>query len=152
SPANRQDTVSPVVPPANVEPSIPAFGRPPVIEADIPSFAAYLPPNRIVVSDKAPPADSAEQETRLQEPIAAVTTLETAAPEETSKRPKKPDTPAETAPTAARRTPRSRARHARNVRPEPAPAGLSRTELWAKVPEHVETLLALERLEEEKEV
>jgi hypothetical protein len=51
-----------------------------------------------------------------------------------------------------RRTPRSRARHARNVRPDNVPSGLSASELWATVPKHVQTLLALERLEEEQEV
>lgn len=48
------------------------------------------------------------------------------------------------------RIPRSRARHARNVRPETVPSGLSASELWAKVPRHVQTLLSLERLEEEE--
>ena len=54
--------------------------------------------------------------------------------------------------SSARRTPRSRARHARNIRPDNVPSGLSASELWATVPRHVQTLLALERLEEEQEV
>ncbi len=51
-----------------------------------------------------------------------------------------------------KRTPKSRARHAKNVRPDHVPSGLSAGELWAQVPKHVQTLLALERMEEEQEV
>jgi hypothetical protein len=51
-----------------------------------------------------------------------------------------------------RRVPLSRARHARNVRPENVPSGLSAAELWAQVPKHVQSLLALERIDAEKEI
>ncbi len=65
-------------------------------------------------------------------------------------------TSAQTADTAAleaaltRRSPKHRARHARNVRPENVPSGLSAAELWATVPKHVQTLLALDRLDEQE--
>ena len=48
--------------------------------------------------------------------------------------------------------PRKRAPHARNVPSENVASGLSSADLWAQVPRHVQTLLALERREEEKEV
>lgn len=47
--------------------------------------------------------------------------------------------------------PNRRARHARNVIPEKVSPGLSAAELWAEVPRHVQTLLALGRMEDEKE-
>jgi len=47
---------------------------------------------------------------------------------------------------------RKRAPHARNVPSENVASGLSSADLWAQVPRHVQTLLALERREEEKEV
>lgn len=52
--------------------------------------------------------------------------------------------------TADRR--RTRAPQARNVQPENVASGLSSADLWAQVPRHVQTLLALERREEEREV
>lgn len=61
----------------------------------------------------------------------------------------KTDSPTSLLLTARRST---RARHARNVRPHPAPTGLTAAELWASVPRHVQTLLALERQEEGTEV
>ena len=51
---------------------------------------------------------------------------------------------------AERRGSRPRARHARNVRPEPA-GGLS-AELWAKAPRHLQALLALEKLQQAEEI
>jgi hypothetical protein len=53
---------------------------------------------------------------------------------------------------AVRRSPKFRARHAHNVRPEPVPSGLGASVLWVRVPQYVETLIALERLEEDQEV
>ena len=52
--------------------------------------------------------------------------------------------------TAERR--RKRAPQARNVPSQNVASGLSSAELWSKVPRHVQTLLALERREEEREV
>ena len=49
---------------------------------------------------------------------------------------------------SVRRVTGSRAKNARNVRPDVLPSGLSASELWAQVPRHVQTLLSLERLEE----
>ncbi len=56
----------------------------------------------------------------------------------------------EETPAPAERSPKRRARHARNVRPENVPSGLSAADLWAKVPKHVQTLLALERMDEQE--
>ena len=52
--------------------------------------------------------------------------------------------------TRSERKPKSRARHARNARPENVPSGLAAAAMWADVPRHVQTLLALERIEEEE--
>jgi hypothetical protein len=47
---------------------------------------------------------------------------------------------------------RKRAPHARNVPSENVASGLSSADLWSQVPRHVQTLLALERREEVREV
>jgi hypothetical protein len=121
-------------------PTIPAarFGPLPDADADIPSFERYLPSFRKEIeggvrheasgvrekpSELRPDALHPAPDTRHPTPIV----------------------------TPTRRTPRTRARHARNVRPENVPSGLSAAELWATVPKHVQTLLALERMEQEKE-
>jgi hypothetical protein len=103
------------------------FGPLPDADAEIPSFARYLPAFR------QEEAEGPKTEERRRETEGAAL----------------PPAPIV---TPTRRTPRTRARHARNVRPENVPSGLSAAELWAKVPKHVQTLLALERMEEEKEI
>lgn len=120
------------------------------IDTDIPSFANYLPtshsapslpdtsaPSSIVASPSpAPICNEENNNARLGE-----TTTEELSQDETTQ-----------GLNAERRTSKSRARHARNVRPENVPSGLSASELWAAVPRHVQTLLSLERLEAEQEV
>ena len=63
--------------------------------------------------------------------------------------PSAPEAGAADGPAAKRR---SRAPQARNVAPEAPVSGLATADLWAQVPRHVQTLLALERREEEREV
>jgi hypothetical protein len=110
------------------------FGPLPDANADIPSFARYLPAFRQEEAERQKTEDD-RRETEEAAPPATSYALH----------------PAPTV-TPTRRTPRTRARHARNIRPENVPSGLSAAELWATVPKHVQTLLALERLEEEKEI
>ena len=120
------------------------------MDADIPSFANYLPASHTAPAIPEAPAPSS---VIASSPIASIcnaendiaprreTTTESSQQEETQQ-----ESPAE------RRTSKTRARHARNVRPENVPSGLSASELWAAVPRHVQTLLSLERLEAEQEV
>ena len=135
------------------------------IDTEIPSFANYLPASHTApalpddaasssIAASPSPASTCNEEDNIarfnentkeaaqQEEIA----LEELPQEETLQE----ETPH--ALNAERRTSKPRARHARNVRPENVPSGLSASELWAAVPRHVQTLLSLERLEAEQEV
>jgi len=132
---------------SEAETSFPTFGPVPDVDTDIPVFSHYLPSTHDAVKTNAPAAPvpaSADSPTRslsgVKPPVE---------PRETSQAtpPAAGKTPRETPP---RRVPKHRAPHARNVRPENVPSGLSATELWAKVPRHVQTLLALERMEEQE--
>lgn len=105
----------------------PVFETRPALEADIPSFESYLKPRAVSESVPTPPT---------LPPIAPVV--------ETEEAPEQVETPG----IFVRRSPKTRARHARNVRPENVPSGLSAADLWAAVPKHVQTLLALQREEE----
>lgn len=109
------------------------------MDADIPSFASYMPAPQTAPIVPAEAVEPSPIDTSFTEENQHAQHSETA--EETQQL-----SPIE------RRLTRSRARHARNVRPENVPSGLSATELWAAVPRHVQTLLSLERLEAEQEV
>ncbi|HZO86934.1 MAG TPA: helix-turn-helix domain-containing protein [Chthonomonadaceae bacterium] len=138
------------------------------LDADIPSFSNYLPPSRRGTPEEAASAAPAP-ETPLLNQAQEVVVAEVAvtAPAE-SVTPEREEAPAPSSAAAAAsvvpnaesgaapaeaprayRVPQRRARHARNVRPQSVPSGLSAAELWAKVPKHVQTLLALEREEQE---
>jgi hypothetical protein len=136
-------------------------------DIDIPEFDAYLPPSHRAArserpqgTDKAPlPRPATESEPHLfvkpMPPVSKPT--DDKVPQQTDPRPPghanlDRHTDQENGSQNIRRAPRSRARHARNVRPDSVPSGLSAGELWATVPKHVQALLALERLEEEQEV
>lgn len=133
------------------------FGSMTEFDMEVPSFDRYFPPARILSSDRkqVEPAAPASQEVASAE-LPTVNIYANAPAQEA--------TPAaalsvenetgatESVPDRARRVPRTRARHARNVRPENVPSGLSAADLWSTVPKHVKTLLALERMEEEKEI
>ena len=103
--------------------------------ADIPEFARYLPSSHAA-------APSVSPQHIVSEPAALPSAQ--ALPPSPGADHHPHDTP--------RHVPRSRARHARNVRPEPVSSGSSAAELWAAVPRHVQTLLSLERIEEENEI
>jgi len=140
-------------------------------EPEIPSFESYLPARaapapRPIESKEGIPATQAFDATPEVAMMTAPDTLagpfsvllpmtSYAVSEAPAYAPQSPVlTPAESPKPASRtpRKPRTRAPHARNVRPDPVPSGLSAADLWAKAPRHVQTLLALERLEEESEV
>ena len=147
------------------------FGPPPTLQADIPQFESYLPSTHAAIQAE---ADTPQERALLPEeaPAAPVTGQSSdmltgafsvlmpistyplrrpaAAPPAATPVPPEEDTAPESV-NAPRRVPRSRARHARNVRPEYVPSGLSAADLWATVPRHVQTLLALGRMEEIEE-
>lgn len=58
----------------------------------------------------------------------------------------------ESSSTRTKRESRAKGKHAHNVIPQKPGQGLSAAELWASVPKHVQTLLAMERIEEENEI
>lgn len=103
------------------------------LKTDIPPFILYLPTSRIG---------------ELQESA----NLQTNAPSDgIDVNPREVESDAaEYAKDELRRTPKRRARHARNVRPENVQSGLSAAEHWAKIPKYLQTLLALERMEEQE--
>ena len=144
------------------------FGEPPTLQADIPAFERYLPATHSAVQAE---TDAQARRPGLAEESPAASESGSASdmligafsvlmPVNTYVTPRpplpqsKPPTllPPDDAPLESpRRAPRSRARHARNVRPEYVPSGLSAADLWATVPKHVQTLLALGRMEEIEE-
>lgn len=127
--------------------SLRSFGPVPDADADIPVFSNYLPSTHEAVKPNGPAApvpasaDSPARPLPKVQPPVEPKEIPSATPPAADK------TPRETPP---RRVPKHRAPHARNVRPESVPSGLSATELWAQVPRHVQTLLALERMEEQE--
>ena len=170
----------PVVAEAQDEPAIRAFESALDFNADLPAFENYLPAFRnapsgtsqakplvsevtaIVPATKpavpavpapktavaaAPPPAALRPEQALPPVVAGLfDTAESEAAPGSAIAPKSELKPAET----EYRAPRNRARHARNVRPEHVPSGLSAAELWAKAPRHLQALLALERLQQEE--
>ncbi len=143
------------------------FGALPEFDVTIPAFDSYLPPShRGARSDSSdeyvrscptlPPRPESE---RSPNTVDAPADTNRGLPESQSSLPCDEAAqslagvaPTELPPPPLRRASHSRARHARNVRPEHVPSGLSASELWAKVPKHVQTLLALDRLDEEQEI
>jgi Helix-turn-helix domain len=109
------------------------------LDADIPVFQQYLPSSHAAALPVEAPASNGLQ---TQIPFLPETQDDNAE--------EKSDLPADPPLERVRRAPKSRARHARNVRPENVQSGLSAAELWAAVPRHVQTLLSLERLEEKE--
>ncbi len=63
-----------------------------------------------------------------------------------------PSVVSEPSPSLVPKPGRTRGKNARNVMPQKPGDGLSAAELWASVPKHVQTLLAMERIEEDREV
>lgn len=125
----------------------PVFGGVPELDVEVPAFANYLTARRNITPELKPPATTEENATLPSVSSGEAASFPTLTEEERETRNEEFIAPA----NAVRpRVPRSRARHARNVRPENLTAGLVSTELWAKVPKHVETLLALERMEEQE--
>ena len=139
----------------------PAYRQTLDFDAEIPDFANYLPSRR-----QAPPETASEtRPVPVSETVAAQRDVPAAQPEtsafvqsmteedQTQAAAPEPKTPAKSdaeIPFRGPRPTRSRARHARNVRPENVPSGLSAADLWAKAPRHLQTLLTLERIEEKE--
>jgi hypothetical protein len=121
------------------------------LDADIPVFADYLPSK---VADTMQEFDEPATVAKLlasetSGPVSVILPLTSGfvpAPK-TAVRP----VGAEGASATTERS-RKRAPQARNVPSQNLASGLSSAELWSKVPRHVQTLLALERREEEREV
>lgn len=122
------------------------------IEPAIPDFADYLPskstaeestPNESDVVARLLESESAPAPMSVLVPMTSGFTSPLSAPSPAA-------AGSESDGAAIRR--RKRAPQARNVQPETVPSVLSSADLWAKVPRHVQTLLALERREEEREV
>ncbi len=127
--ADANQTVSaPTIPPDKLFQPLNDLG------ADIPEFARYLPSSHA--------AAPAKTQLLVSEP---------SAPPMAQTLPQPADAEFQS-PEPPRHIPRSRARHARNVRPETILSGSSAAELWAAVPRHVQTLLSLERVEEQNEI
>jgi len=122
------------------------------LDAEIPVFANYLPSKSLE-----PPPEPAETEVianlfadePTSGPVSVLLPLTSGFVSGLSAPVQSPRSDA-AADSAVRR--RKRAPHARNVPSENVASGLSSADLWAQVPRHVQTLLALERREEEKEV
>lgn len=123
------------------------------LDADIPIFADYLPSKSSAPAP--PPAEiPAEAPARLEDsasgPVSVLLPL-TSGFVTVNKVPVRPvDADGSAAAAVGHR--RTRAPHARNVQPETGASGLASADLWSQVPRHVQTLLALERREEEREV
>ena len=106
--------------------------------ADIPEFARYLPSSHAAASFP-----------DVQTPVSLASTSAA----QTNPTPAADVTPAPRSPSEpVRRAPRSRARHTRGLPPAIAPSAQSTAESWANVPRLMQTLLSLERIEEENEV
>ena len=130
------------------------YGQTLDFDAEIPEFASYMPSFRADKSaDSAPAAakieakNDAQKETPPAEPAAP---HHVAVHENRASAVSIMDETRDDAPIRVERNPRSRARHARNVQPQNVASGLSAADMWADVPRHVQTLLALERIEEKE--
>lgn len=146
-----------VEPPAPILEPLPAVSPVPFasdldLDPDIPVFANYLP------SKSAPPESVSEEPeviaSLLEEevtagPVSVLMPMTTGFVSALSAPTPPADSRGDGSPTERRR---KRAPQARNVQPEGVASGLSSADLWSKVPRHVQTLLALERREEEREV
>lgn len=147
-------TPAPAREPNGHSPLAEAFGSLNELDIEVPAFEKYFPPSRI----KPVTQEDTDRETDSS-PVPAVEAVPPpAASTDPAGHAAIPDTPEPDSVTeppsdsvGKPRKPRSRARHARNVRPENVPSGLAATELWTKIPRHLETLLSLERIEEEQE-
>jgi len=148
----RSVVESPVEAPEPLPPVSPVpFAETLDLDAEIPVFANYLPSKSVE-----PPAEPAETEVIANlfadeptaGPVSVLLPLTSGFVSGLSAPAQSPR--ADAADPAVRR--RKRAPHARNVPSENVASGLSSADLWAQVPRHVQTLLALERREEEKEV
>ncbi|MCW3055484.1 MAG: Helix-turn-helix domain [Chthonomonadales bacterium] len=122
------------------------------LDAEIPVFANYLPSKAVEPSPEPVETQAianlfADEST--SGPVSVLLPLTSGFVSALSAPVKSPRTEGD-AGSADRR--RKRAPHARNVPSENVASGLSSADLWAQVPRHVQTLLALERREEEKEV
>lgn len=143
--------------PADVPAPLPAVSPVPFEEtldftADIPVFADYLP-SKPTEAEPTPVETSVIASLLTDDstsgPVSVLLPLTSgfAPPRNAPIRPT--DAESDSGPADRRR---KRAPHARNVQPETVASGLNSADLWAQVPRHVQTLLALERREEEREV
>ncbi|MCW3100064.1 MAG: Helix-turn-helix domain [Chthonomonadaceae bacterium] len=118
------------------------------LDTDIPVFADYLP-SKIADPTPEPAETSVIANLRADEntpgPVSVLLPL-TSGFVSSHPAPVRPVAPEGDAGPADRR--RKRAPHARNIPPE----NVASADLWAQVPRHVQTLLALERREVEREV
>jgi len=122
------------------------------LDAEIPVFANYLP-SKSAESSSAPAEPeviaSLFAEDPTSGPVSVLLPLTSGFVSALSAPAQSPRIEGD-ADAAVRR--RKRAPHARNIPSENVASGLSSADLWAQVPRHVQTLLALERREEDKEV
>jgi hypothetical protein len=150
---------SDVEPPVQTPVPLPAVSPVPFeptldIDADIPVFADYLPLKSLEteVLQQHPPVVAQLLEDDTWGPVSVLLPLRSAFATATAP-PAAPNLHpvSESEPNAGERR-RKRAPQVRNVQPENVGSGLESADLWAQVPRHVQTLLALERREEEREV
>jgi len=138
------------------EASEPSYRQTLDFDAEIPEFASYMPSMRSiksapistpVVEAKIEPKNEPQPGTLHAEPTE---THHVAVHENRASGVSDADATLDDAPIRLVRNPRTRARHARNVQPQNVSSGLSAADMWADVPRHVQTLLALERIEEKE--
>ena len=122
------------------------------LDADIPVFADYLPTKSGEHSNILPAPDAITTllaDDAASGPVSVLLPLTSGfLPAKTV--PKLPSGSDSAESPADRR--RTRAPYARNIQAENGNSGLSSADLWSQVPRHVQTLLAMERREEEREV
>ena len=165
----RSDVEPPIVKPEPL-PSISPVRFEPTLDFDpvIPDFSDYLPSKSLpqIAPDPVAPAQDApvvaalfaDDETQdaafigeesTVGPMSVLMPLTSGFVSQTNLPPQTATSAGEPRSIERRRT---RAPQARNVQPENVVSGLTATDLWSQVPRHVQTLLALERREEEREV
>ncbi len=122
----------------------PAIGQ----DADIPDFADYLPPKSVATASPIPETLTDFSLLTEEPTVGPVSVLLPLTSGFISATP----APMRSSDGGAGEIRRKRAPQARNIPTENTASGLSSADLWSQVPRHVQTLLALERREEEREV
>ena len=137
------------------EASAPAYRQTLDFDTEIPEFASYMPSHRAKTSDSADaPAPSSAPSSKPTDETAPEITRDLMASRPVAvhenRLPAALDDSENDPLFRGARKPQTRARHARNARPENVSSGLAAAPMWADVPRHVQTLIALERIEEKE--